>query len=68
MEQYTLIGHPLGHSMSPFIHERLFAMAGREASYTLTDIAPEHLEEKSPICVAYRDSTLPFPIKWRLFP
>ncbi len=22
MEQYTLIGHPLGHSMSPFIHER----------------------------------------------
>ena len=34
MEQYTLIGHPLGHSMSPFIHERLFAMAGREASYT----------------------------------
>ena len=44
MEQYTLIGHPLGHSMSPFIHERLFAMAGREASYTLTDIAPEHLE------------------------
>ena len=36
MEQYTLIGHPLGHSMSPFIHERLFAMAGREASYTLT--------------------------------
>ena len=47
MEQYTLIGHPLGHSMSPFIHERLFAMAGKEASYTLTDIAPEHLE----ICV-----------------
>ena len=37
MEQYTLIGHPLGHSMSPFIHERLFALAGREASYTLTD-------------------------------
>ena len=28
MEQYTLIGHPLGHSMSPFIHERLFALAG----------------------------------------
>ena len=43
MEQYTLIGHPLGHSMSPFIHERLFALAGREASYTLTDLAPEQL-------------------------
>ena len=48
MEQYTLIGHPLGHSMSPFIHERLFAMAGRKAEYTLTDIAPEHLLEKEP--------------------
>jgi len=46
MEKYTLIGHPLEHSMSPFIHERLFAMSGKEAEYSLTDIAPENLTEK----------------------
>lgn len=45
MEQYTLIGHPLGHSMSPFIHKRLFAMSGRTAEYTLTDLAPEVLPQ-----------------------
>ena len=43
MEHYTLIGHPLGHSMSPWIHERLFALAGREADYTLTDLVAEDL-------------------------
>lgn len=44
MEKYTLIGHPLGHSMSPFIHNQLFEMAGRNAEYTLSDISPENLE------------------------
>lgn len=45
-EQYALIGHPLGHSMSPFIHERLFALKGKEADYTLIDIAPEDLADR----------------------
>ena len=43
MKKYTLIGHPLGHSMSPFIHDRLFKLKGREVSYSLTDISPEDL-------------------------
>ena len=46
VRKYTLIGYPLGHSMSPFIHERLFRMAGREADYSLSEIAPEHLESR----------------------
>lgn len=46
MRQYTLIGNPLGHSMSPMIHDRLFALKGREASYSLTAIPTEELEEK----------------------
>lgn len=46
MEKYTLIGHPLGHSMSPFIHDRLFKLKGREVSYSLTDISPEDLNSK----------------------
>lgn len=46
-EKYVLIGHPLGHSMSPFIHEKLFEIAGRKAEYICMDIAPENLTEKS---------------------
>ena len=68
MEQYTLIGHPLGHSMSPFIHERLFAMAGREASYTLTDIAPEHLEGKEPYLRSLQGFNITIPHKMAIIP
>lgn len=46
MKKYTLIGHPLGHSMSPFIHDRLFKLKGKEVEYSLTDIAPKDLESK----------------------
>ncbi|MBR4318592.1 MAG: shikimate dehydrogenase, partial [Oscillospiraceae bacterium] len=45
-ENYTLIGYPLGHSMSPWIHERLFRLSGKEADYTLTEIPPETLEQQ----------------------
>ena len=41
MEKYTLIGHPLGHSMSPFIHAELFKLSGIEAEYDCTDIPGE---------------------------
>lgn len=46
MKKYALIGHPLGHSMSPFIHKRLFEEAGREAEYSLEDISPEDMNKK----------------------
>lgn len=46
MKKYTLIGHPLGHSMSPFIHDRLFKLKGKTVEYTCTDIAPEDLSTK----------------------
>lgn len=45
MKNYTLIGHPLGHSMSPLIHNELFKLKGRDCIYNLTDIAPEKLSE-----------------------
>ena len=44
-KKYAVIGHPIGHTMSPFINTRLFALAGVEAEYTKLDIAPENLKE-----------------------
>ena len=43
---FAVIGHPIGHTMSPFIHERLFALAGEEGRYTVLDVAPEELPVK----------------------
>lgn len=43
-----VIGHPLGHSMSPFLHQRLFALQGRLAAYDLCDISPAALPEQLP--------------------
>lgn len=44
MEHYALTGYPLGHSVSPAIHERLFALSGRSGcDYRLLSIPPEAL-------------------------
>ena len=31
VKKYAVIGHPIGHTMSPFIHQRLFSLAGLDA-------------------------------------
>ncbi|MBR2279776.1 MAG: shikimate dehydrogenase, partial [Ruminococcus sp.] len=43
-KKYAVIGHPIGHTMSPFIHKRLFELSGIDAEYTVVDIEPEHFE------------------------
>ena len=42
-KHYAVIGHPIGHTMSPFIHKRLFELSGIDADYGIIDIAPENL-------------------------
>lgn len=44
--KFAVIGHPIGHTMSPFIHKRLFELAGLEGEYTVTDVAPQELPVK----------------------
>ena len=68
--KYCLIGHPLGHSLSPFIHARLFAMQQREEEYALVDLAPEELTDAFSgrlrtisgcnVTIPYKQSVLPF--------
>lgn len=41
--KFAVIGHPIGHTMSPFIHQRLFALRGINAQYGVFDISPEEL-------------------------
>lgn len=52
---YALIGHPLGHSMSPFIHKRLFEITGKNEDYELFDIAPENLKNEISVATTKYD-------------
>lgn len=37
-KKYAVIGHPIGHSLSPFIHEKLFEIDNIDAQYSALDI------------------------------
>ena len=39
----ALIGHPLGHSLSPILHNTALKKLGLEGSYELLDTPPEDL-------------------------
>ncbi len=45
-KNFAVIGHPIAHTMSPFIHTRLFETAGVQASYGVLEIAPEDLSSR----------------------
>ena len=43
-DRYAVIGHPVHHSRSPFIHARFAAQTGQVISYTTIDATPELFE------------------------
>lgn len=43
MDLYGVIGYPIGHSLSPQIHQRAFQRAGRSALYVGLAVRPEEL-------------------------
>jgi shikimate dehydrogenase len=42
---YGVIGHPVGHSMSPLMHNKAFEELNLSASYHAFDVAPDRLME-----------------------
>ncbi len=42
-KHYAVVGHPIGHTLSPFIHTNLMTLSGVDGDYGIYDIAPEKL-------------------------
>lgn len=69
MNRFALIGHPLGHSMSPLIHEKLFALSGLDSSsYELIDIAPEDIMGSRELLESLRGLNVTIPHKQAVIP
>jgi|SRR5579862_3041392 len=46
VDQYGVVGHPVAHSLSPFIHAMFARQTGQAMSYRLFDFAPEAFQER----------------------
>lgn len=65
---FALIGYPLGHSASPFIHARLFSLGGVSADYRNIEIPPEEFDIdglKQSVCgfnvtIPYKTRIIPY--------
>ena len=55
MKRFGLVGHPLGHSLSPVIHRRILEIAGIDGTYTLHDIDPADVPRALPALLASHD-------------
>lgn len=45
-DQYGVVGHPVAHSLSPFIHAMFARQTGQSMSYRLFDFEPEVFQER----------------------
>jgi shikimate dehydrogenase len=46
MDQYGVVGHPVAHSWSPFIHGMFARQTAQALTYRLYDIPPEHFSDR----------------------
>lgn len=62
-KRYCVIGYPIGHSMSPFIHKELFAVSGYNADYERVELPPEQLAEKLDSLKSFNGFNVTLPYK-----
>lgn len=66
-QKYGLIGHPLGHSLSPWIHQKLLSYAGLDAIYELLDVnEQDFLQDMPQLLSHYRGLNVTIPYKERI--
>lgn len=66
LNHFAVIGHPIGHTMSPFIHERLFSLTGHSPEYIVLDVLD--IPEKLPVLKALDGFNITIPHKSAILP
>ncbi len=66
IERFAVIGHPIGHTMSPFIHKKLFNLNGYSVEYDVLDI--ENVEKDLEIIKKYDGINVTIPHKSNIIP
>lgn len=66
ISRFAVIGHPIGHTMSPFIHARLFALSGFSPEYEVLDVPS--IAERLPALRALSGFNITIPHKSAILP
>lgn len=66
MDAYGLAGYPLGHSASPEIHKRLFALEAIPYTYEIHSLEPERFDASWPALAALKGFNVTLPHKERI--
>ncbi len=68
LNSFSLLGYPLGHTMSPYIHQELFQLSGLKGKYSLTEFPPERLDEAVEVLKQYGGFNVTIPYKQKIIP
>lgn len=68
MRKFGILGYPLGHTMSPPIHTRLFEMSGHFDDYEIFEIPPERLAQEMPMLRGLSGFNVTIPHKVEMLP
>ena len=66
MKKAGLLGHPLGHSLSPLLHEKLCCCMGETIEYKKYDIAPEKVDDFWPFLKSLDGFNVTIPHKLKI--
>ena len=66
-KKFALIGHPLGHTLSPVLHNEIFRMKGLPYSYEAKEVMPHDLNKEIlsvydglNVTIPYKEQVIPF--------
>lgn len=65
-KKFALIGHPLGHTLSPALHNEIFRLKGLPYTYEATDVMPHNLNKE--IFFRYDGVNITIPFKEQVIP
>lgn len=65
---YAVLGHPIAHTMSPFIHSRLFTFSGQKEAYGVLDVSAENLSSQRSVLRGMKGFNITIPHKQAIIP